>query len=68
MPQNAARTIDIDILYFGEERIAEPDLIVPHPRMGDRRFVLLPLATLRPDLVRELPGTAVEVRLVQQEW
>jgi len=69
LPKNAARSIDIDILYFGDETIAEKDLIIPHPRMAERRFVLLPLSTIRPDLVlRELPGGEGEVRFVQQEW
>src|SRR5262245_18378971 len=48
---NAPRTIDIDILYFGEKEILEKDLIVPHPRMAQRRFVLLPLSTIRPAMI-----------------
>jgi len=44
------RTIDIDILLFGEEAIAEPDLEIPHPRMMERAFALVPLAELAPDL------------------
>ena len=44
------RTIDIDILLFGEEVIAEPDLEIPHPRMMQRAFALIPLAELAPDL------------------
>ncbi|MCH7227006.1 2-amino-4-hydroxy-6-hydroxymethyldihydropteridine diphosphokinase [Haloferula sp. A504] len=51
---NAPRTIDIDLLYFGHETIAEADLELPHPRLTSRRFVLQPLADIRPDLV--LPG------------
>ena len=70
LPKNAARTIDIDILYFGDQKIAEADLIVPHPRMQERRFVLLPLAMIRPDLTaaRVLPGGVGDVRFVQGEW
>ncbi|ADH87990.1 2-amino-4-hydroxy-6-hydroxymethyldihydropteridine pyrophosphokinase [Ancylobacter novellus DSM 506] len=45
------RTIDIDILLFGEDVIAEPDLEIPHPRMMQRAFALIPLAELAPDLV-----------------
>ncbi|MBB3769764.1 2-amino-4-hydroxy-6-hydroxymethyldihydropteridine diphosphokinase [Angulomicrobium tetraedrale] len=45
------RTIDIDILLYGEEVIAEPDLEIPHPRMMQRAFALIPLAELAPDLV-----------------
>jgi 2-amino-4-hydroxy-6-hydroxymethyldihydropteridine diphosphokinase len=80
LPKNAARTIDIDILYFGEKEVLEKDLVVPHPRMAGRRFVLLPLSTIRPDLIikgtgrtvrmllRELPAEDGQVRFVQHEW
>jgi len=44
-----ARTIDVDILLYDEERIDEPDLVVPHPRLAQRAFVLLPLLELDPD-------------------
>jgi 2-amino-4-hydroxy-6-hydroxymethyldihydropteridine diphosphokinase len=44
-----ARTIDVDILLFDEEAIDESDLIVPHPRLSQRAFVLLPLLELTPD-------------------
>ena len=46
-----ARTLDVDILLFDEERIDEADLVVPHPRMAERAFVLLPLLELEPDPV-----------------
>jgi 2-amino-4-hydroxy-6-hydroxymethyldihydropteridine diphosphokinase len=45
------RVIDVDILIYNDERISEPDLEVPHPRMAERRFVLEPLAEIAPDLV-----------------
>ena len=45
-----ARTIDLDILLFGEDIIHEPDLTVPHPLMHVRRFVLIPMVELSPDL------------------
>jgi len=48
------RTIDVDLLTFGEETIDEPDLVVPHPRMHERGFVLVPLGELEPDPM--LPG------------
>ncbi len=44
------REIDIDILLFGDERIIEDDFEVPHPRMWERGFVVVPLADLAPDL------------------
>jgi 2-amino-4-hydroxy-6-hydroxymethyldihydropteridine diphosphokinase len=50
----APRTLDIDLLLFGEEQIREQGLSVPHPRMAERRFVLVPLADIAPDL--RLPG------------
>src|SRR2546429_2354410 len=43
------REIDVDVLLFGEESIAEPDLTVPHPGLWERPFVVEPLAELRPD-------------------
>ena len=45
------RTLDADVLLVGDLRVDEPDLIVPHPRMWERRFVLAPLAELAPELV-----------------
>ena len=52
--RNAPRTLDLDLLLFGETRIAEPGLVVPHPRMHERAFVLAPLAEIAPALV--IPG------------
>jgi len=43
------RTIDIDVLIYGRETVVDPDLEVPHPRMADRAFVLIPLAEIWPD-------------------
>jgi 2-amino-4-hydroxy-6-hydroxymethyldihydropteridine diphosphokinase len=45
------RTLDVDLLLVGDESINEPDLVVPHPRMWERGFVLVPLADLAPELV-----------------
>jgi 2-amino-4-hydroxy-6-hydroxymethyldihydropteridine diphosphokinase len=45
------RIVDIDILLYGERTVAELDLTIPHPRMRDRAFVLVPLAAIAPDLV-----------------
>ncbi|MDR2777088.1 MAG: 2-amino-4-hydroxy-6-hydroxymethyldihydropteridine diphosphokinase [Puniceicoccales bacterium] len=47
------RNIDIDLLIFNAEKISTPDLIIPHPRMFDRNFVLMPLKEIAPDLVIE---------------
>lgn len=43
------RVVDLDILTFGDEKISEPDLEVPHPRMTQRRFVLVPLLEIDPE-------------------
>ena len=48
------RTLDLDLLLYGEESISHPDLTVPHPGIGDRCFVLLPLREIEPGLV--IPG------------
>lgn len=45
------RTLDVDLLLVGDEAVDEPDLVVPHPRMWERGFVLIPLADLAPELV-----------------
>jgi 2-amino-4-hydroxy-6-hydroxymethyldihydropteridine diphosphokinase len=52
------RQVDIDILMFGDRAINTPTLVVPHPRVWERAFVLRPLADLRPDL-RSPDGTPV---------
>jgi 2-amino-4-hydroxy-6-hydroxymethyldihydropteridine diphosphokinase len=53
-PQWGPRTIDLDLLLFGEETIDQPGLVVPHPRLTEREFVLKPLAELVPTL--KIPG------------
>ncbi|QUE49429.1 2-amino-4-hydroxy-6-hydroxymethyldihydropteridine diphosphokinase [Luteolibacter ambystomatis] len=57
--RNAPRIIDVDILYFGSEEIDAGLLVLPHPRLTSRRFVLQPLADIRPELV--LPGDQVTI-------
>jgi 2-amino-4-hydroxy-6-hydroxymethyldihydropteridine diphosphokinase len=49
-PRFGPRTIDLDLLLYGDETIDEPGLTVPHPRLAERRFVLEPLAELDHDL------------------
>jgi 2-amino-4-hydroxy-6-hydroxymethyldihydropteridine diphosphokinase len=53
-PRFGPRTLDLDLLLYEDRVIDEPGLVVPHPRMAERRFVLEPLAELDPDLV--VPG------------
>ncbi len=63
------REIDIDILLFGDERIAEEDFEVPHPRMWERGFVMVPLAELVPELTAPSGETAavIATRLRRQQ-
>ena len=56
---NSPREIDLDLLYVDKLRLDSPALVLPHPRMTTRRFVLQPLADIRPDLV--LPGQSLTV-------
>ena len=53
-PRFGPRTIDLDLLLFGDRTVDEPGVVVPHPRLHERRFALEPLAELAPDL--EIPG------------
>ena len=52
--RNAPRTLDLDLLLYGDQIITSESLVVPHPRMHERGFVLAPLAEVAPDLV--IPG------------
>ena len=54
------RNIDIDVLFFGDRRIDEEGLVIPHPRIAERAFVLVPLAEIAPELV--LDGKAISER------
>jgi len=57
--QNAARTLDLDLILFGSLVLNEEGLIVPHPRFRERRFVLEPLAEIAPDLVDPVTHASV---------
>ncbi|MEM7145515.1 MAG: 2-amino-4-hydroxy-6-hydroxymethyldihydropteridine diphosphokinase [Verrucomicrobiota bacterium] len=79
-PRNAPRTIDIDILYADQLVLDSPELTIPHPRLSSRRFVLEPLAEIRPDLtlpglsapvsslLRDLESSEPPIELKAQEW
>jgi 2-amino-4-hydroxy-6-hydroxymethyldihydropteridine diphosphokinase len=56
--RNAPRTLDLDILLYGDHSIDEPDLIVPHPRLTERAFALVPLIELDPALTIPQHGRA----------
>ena len=62
--RNAARTLDLDLLLYGRLVVHEEDLTLPHPRMHERAFVLLPLAEIAPDA--PLPGHAPLSQLLAQ--
>lgn len=53
------RALDLDLLYFGDETIDTPELALPHPRIGDRLFVLVPLLELSPDHKDPLSGETI---------
>jgi 2-amino-4-hydroxy-6-hydroxymethyldihydropteridine diphosphokinase len=57
--RNAPRTLDLDILLFGNETLVKADLVIPHPRMVSRAFVLIPLAEIAPGKVSALQLRAV---------
>ena len=56
------RTLDVDVLLVGDEHVDTPDLVVPHPRMAERAFVVVPLADLDPAWRSRIPGDGDSVR------
>jgi 2-amino-4-hydroxy-6-hydroxymethyldihydropteridine diphosphokinase len=64
--RNAPRTLDLDILLYGEGRISSPTLTVPHPRMGQRAFVLVPLAEIAPQWVDDHALRAVLEQAIER--
>lgn len=64
--RNAPRTLDLDVLLYGDARVDSPTLTIPHPRMHQRAFVLLPLAQIAPQLVSAPALAAVRDQVVQR--
>mgnify|MGYP001966988735 FL=1 len=79
-PPNSPRVIDLDILYLGEHITDSQDLLIPHPRMTQRRFVMQPLSDIRPSMtlpgdsvsvlehLRSLPSDEAQLTLVEKDW
>jgi 2-amino-4-hydroxy-6-hydroxymethyldihydropteridine diphosphokinase len=65
--KNVSRPIDIDLLYCGDRQIDNEQLQLPHPRMHLRRFVLQPLADIRPDLIVPNQTKAIRQLLAERE-
>ena len=63
---NAPRTLDLDLLLYGDDRIDSPQLTVPHPRMWQRAFVLMPLAEIAPGLVTQHALNAVRSQAIEK--
>lgn len=61
----AARTLDLDLILYGDAVLDEPGLIVPHPRFRERRFVLEPLAEIAPEWIDPVTGWTIEALLRQ---
>lgn len=57
--ENAPRTLDLDLILYGALTLVTPELIVPHPRFRERRFVLAPLAEIAPDLRDPVTGQTI---------
>ena len=60
-----ARTLDIDLLLYGTDRFNDEQLVVPHPRLMERQFVLLPLVALVPELKHPLSGQSMQTQLTR---
>ncbi len=75
-----ARSVDVDILFYADRVVRQPELTIPHPRLHERRFVLVPLAELAPDFIHpvlghtcrelldRLPPCEQDVTLYAKDW
>ncbi|BDU57737.1 2-amino-4-hydroxy-6-hydroxymethyldihydropteridine pyrophosphokinase [Limnohabitans sp. MORI2] len=63
--KNAPRTLDLDIIFYGDTELLTPELTLPHPRWHERAFVLLPLAEVWPERVSAEQLSAVQTQAIQ---
>ncbi len=64
--QNAPRTLDLDVIFYGDVRLNTPELTLPHPRWRERAFVLLPLAEVWPEQVTQAQIAAIKDQAIQR--
>jgi 2-amino-4-hydroxy-6-hydroxymethyldihydropteridine diphosphokinase len=62
-PKDSPRTMDIDILFYGDQVLNDPDLIIPHPRLSKRAFVLVPMNEIASDFIDPATGQTISVLL-----
>jgi 2-amino-4-hydroxy-6-hydroxymethyldihydropteridine diphosphokinase len=62
-PKDSPRTMDIDILFYGDQVLNNPDLIIPHPRLSRRAFVLIPMNEIAPDFIDPATGRSISAML-----
>ena len=62
---NAPRPIDIDILFYGDKIVKTKDLTIPHPRLAERAFVLVPLAEIAPETIHPVSGKSIKELLAE---
>jgi 2-amino-4-hydroxy-6-hydroxymethyldihydropteridine diphosphokinase len=68
MKRNGPRTIDLDILFYGDQILKENDLQVPHPKIGERPFVLVPLAEIAPNLIHPVNKKTIIAMLSELDY
>jgi 2-amino-4-hydroxy-6-hydroxymethyldihydropteridine diphosphokinase len=59
------RTLDLDIIFFGEQLISTENLEIPHPRMEDRKFVLIPMVEINPNLIHPISRKSIRQILLE---